>query len=54
MVFKKGAKGLVVVVSVVAFEHIQHCESFLYLPVLSLKQIGLLKTFDNKLGHKPV
>ena len=48
MDFKKGAKGLVVV-GVIAFGHIQLCESFLYLPVLSLKQIGMLKTFDYKL-----
>ena len=48
MVFKKGAKGAVVV-GVVAFGHIQLCESFLDPPVLSLKQIGMLKTFDNKL-----
>jgi len=48
MDFKKGAKG-VVVVGVVTFGHIQLCESFLDLLVLSLKQIGMLKTFDNKL-----
>ena len=46
MAFKKGAKGAVVV-GVVG--HIQLCESFLDLSVLSLKQIGILKTFDNKL-----